>query len=88
MEYYTTYPKTPEKRAGTPQLLVAHVRTHGNPLRGHVTDVITGEKARLGQILHNFRLRMHAPKGTPSGSRDLWSLPGAMGTLVLHFVLL
>ena len=83
MEYYTTYPKTPEKRAGTPQLLVAHVRTHGNRLRGHVTDVITGEKARLGQIL-----RMHAPKGTPSGSRDLWSLPGAMGTLVLHFVLL
>jgi hypothetical protein len=30
-------------------------------------DVTTGEKARPGRILGNFRLRMRAPKGTPSG---------------------
>jgi hypothetical protein len=55
------------KKGGKPQLLVAHARTQGNPLRSHVTDVTTGEKARLGWILHNFRLRIHAPKGTPFG---------------------
>jgi len=28
VEYYTTYPKTPEKKAGNP---VEHARTRGNP---------------------------------------------------------
>ena len=58
------------KNGGKPQLPVGDGRTQGNPLRGYVTDVTTGEKARLGRILRNFRLRMRAPKGIPSGSRD------------------
>jgi hypothetical protein len=32
----------------------------------------------LLRVLHNFRLRMHTPKGTPKGSSDLWSHPVAM----------
>ena len=32
----------------------------------------------LLRVLHNFRLRIHTPKGTPKGSNDLRSLPVAM----------
>ena len=39
------------KKGGKPQLPVADARTQGNHLRGHVTDVTTGEKTRLGRIL-------------------------------------
>ena len=35
VEYYTTYPKTPGKKGGKPQLPVAHGHTLP-PLRGHV----------------------------------------------------
>jgi hypothetical protein len=37
-------------------------------------EVTSGEKAPLGRILRNFRLRMRVPhpyKGTSSGSRDV-----------------
>jgi hypothetical protein len=33
----------------------------GNPLRVTFDDVISGEKAPLGRILRNFRLRMGTP---------------------------
>ena len=32
----------------------------------------------LLRVLHNFRLRIHTPKGTPKGSSDFRSLPVAM----------
>jgi hypothetical protein len=38
-------------------------------------DVTSGEKAPLGRVLRNFRLRMrttHPSKGTPSGSCEAW----------------
>ena len=37
-------------------------------------DVTSSEKAILGRILRNFRLRMRTPSGTPQGSRELRSL--------------
>jgi hypothetical protein len=58
------------KKDWKPQLPVPHACTQWNPLRGHVTDVTIGEKARPGRILWNLRLRIRTPKGTPSGSRD------------------
>jgi hypothetical protein len=39
----------------------------------------------LGRILRNFRFRMHTPKGTPKGSRDLRSLLIAMVFLQLYY---
>jgi hypothetical protein len=39
-----------------------------------VTDITTGEKARLGRILRYLLLRMRTPKGTPFGITR--SLPG------------
>ena len=62
------------KNGGKPQLPVRDARTQGNPLRGHVTDITTGEKARLGRILRYLLLRMRTPKGTPFGITR--SLPG------------
>ena len=38
-----------------------------------------------GRILHNFRLRIRTPKGTPKGSDDLWSHPVAMLLLYYYF---
>ena len=38
VEYYTTYPKTPEKRAGNPNFRL-RMRT---PFQGNVTDVTFG----------------------------------------------
>ena len=67
-----------------PQLPVPVPTSGGSPT---FDDVTSGEKAPLGWILCNFRLRMRAPKEPPSGSCDLRSLPVAM-VLVLHFVLL
>ena len=47
----------------------------------------SGKKAPLGRILRNFRFRMRTPKGTPKGSRDLWSLPVAMVLILLYYIL-
>ena len=74
-EVLHTISENTRNKVGKPQIMVAHARTQGSPLRGHVTNVTTGEKARLRWRLHNFLLGMGAPKGTPLGSRDLRSLP-------------
>ena len=48
--------------------------------------VTSGQKAPLGRILCNFRLRMRTHKGTPKGSRDLRSLPVAMVLVLLYYI--
>jgi hypothetical protein len=50
-------------------------------------NVTSSQKARLGRILRNFRLCMRPPKGTPKGSRGLWSLPVAMVLVLLYCIL-
>jgi hypothetical protein len=56
-------------------------------LRVTFHNVISGQKAPLGRILRNFRLRMRRPNGTPKGSRDLRSLPVAMVLVLLYYIL-
>jgi hypothetical protein len=63
-QMYTTYPKIPEKRTGTPQLPVAPAHTQGNHFRVKLFPDKTPRKKR-----RETRLRMRAPKGTPSRSR-------------------
>ena len=53
-------------------------------LRVTFHNVTYDEKAPLGRILRNLRFRMRTPKGTPSESRDLRSLPVA---IVLYYIL-
>ena len=43
MEYYTTYPKNPERKGGKPQLPVMDGSTLGNPLRGHAITSGSGQ---------------------------------------------
>ena len=50
-------------------------------------NVTSGQKAPLGRILRNFQLRMRTPKGTPKGSRDLWSLPVALVLVLPYYIL-
>jgi hypothetical protein len=48
----------------------------GRP-REHPKDTSEGSRDRRSlQVLHNFRLRMHTPKGTLKGSSDLRSHAG------------
>jgi len=63
VEYYTTYPKTSEKSTGNPNFWL---RMHSRePLR---CQVISGQNTRKKQ--RETRLRMRAPKRTPSGSSE------------------
>ena len=58
-------------------------------LRVTFHSVISYEKAPLGRILRNFRLRMRTPfQGSSSGSRDqIRSLPVAMVLVLLYYIL-
>ena len=70
VEYYTTYPKTPEKRAANPTsgCACAHPR---EPLRGHVTDVTTSVKGPIKADIAQLLVALARTQRSPlQGTRD------------------
>ena len=64
VEFYTTYPKIPEKRTGTPLSFLLRLRTPKGTTSGSCHFQTKHPEKTAGN-----RLRMRAPKGTPSRSR-------------------